>query len=409
MNAVASFCEYLGRTGDRNSHLYEVGDSPYESLLDRPAVFGEKYRIHVIDPFAQRRPLLVNHDFLSSNANYPLEFTVTLVLDSQMASTLHAYRLDRGEMDSDRRRACQCLLQFASSRGFDYNPLFYLIESFYRNDRAVFTDKVAPVATSLLYLHSMDSDHFNRTEEIRLNPSALDYYFALYGERTLEDCGRACIERFLRDYETHDMLHSLRVSYLCLLKMTLIHKRAPGHFEAKFDEYQRFIASEIGCVVAYESHLAAYYFANLAGNFMRVQPGMDFSKAKRVLWSTAWDLLLLRIPEYLLAPRHLPRVNLGYACSADRYLAELGKLFTIMRLIMRSDSDEMVGPLLAMDLSALEKKVGAVAVGTVADIAARSWRSHQRFSYSEPWKDRIKAMVHDLEMQLANLCRRMTG
>ena len=405
MNAVAAFCDYLGQTGDRHTHLYEVGDSPYPSLLDHSATFGEKYRIHVIDPFARRRPLLVNHDFLSASAGYPLQFTVTLVLDSQMASTLHAYRLGSEAMDCDRRRAVQGLLRFASSRGFDYNPLFYLIESFYRNDRAVFIDKVAPVATSLLYLHSMDAEHFNKTEEIRLNPDALDYYFALYGQRTLEDCGAACIERFLRDYQTYDMLQGLRVSYLCLLKMTLIHKRTRGHFEAKFDEYQRFIANELGCAVAYESLLATYYFADLAGNFMSVQPGMELAKAKRALWSIAWDLMLLRIPEYLLTPRQLPRVNLGYACSADRYLAELGKLFTIMRMIVRSDSDEKVGPALAIDLTALEKKVGTAAVGTISDIAARSWHSHRGFSYSQAWKHRIEAMLQDLEIQLADLCR----
>ena len=406
MNVDASYCDYLGQTKDRNTHLYEVGDSPYPSLLDHSAAFGEKYRIHVIDPFARRRPLLVTHDILSSNADYPLQFTVTLVLDSQMASTLHAYRLGREAMDPDRRRAVQCLLRFASSRGFDYNPLFYLMESFYCNDRAVFIDNVAPVATSLLYLHSMDSKQFNETDELRLNPDALDYYFTLYGQRTLEDCGTACIERFLRDYQAHDMLQGLRVSYLCLLKMTLIHKRISGHIEVKFDEYQRFIRDELGCAVAYESLLATYYFADLAGNFMRVQPGMELARAKRVLWSIAWDLMLLRIPEYLLTPRHLPRVNLGYACSADRYLVELGKLFSIMRMIVRSDSDEIVGPLLAMDLTALEKKVGTAAVGTISDIAARSWHSHRRFEYSESWKHRIKAMVQDLEMQLVNLCRR---
>ena len=132
MSIIGAFCEYLRQSGDRNTQLFEIGESPFESLLGGlPPTFGEKYRIRVIDAFAQRRPVMLNFDWIHPKANQPLEFTVVLALDSQIASSPHEYRLARGGMDVDRREALGQLLRFASSRGFDYKPIFYLIESFH--------------------------------------------------------------------------------------------------------------------------------------------------------------------------------------------------------------------------------------------------------------------------------------
>jgi hypothetical protein len=407
-NAVHSFCEYLRQSGDPHSHYYEIADSPYDSLLsDGVPTFGDRYRIYVIDSFARKRPLLVNLDFINSTTEYRLEAAITLLLDSQMASGLHEYRQARSAMDAQRRVALRSVLQYASMRGYDYNPIFYFIESFYRTSAEVFVEKVTPVATSVLYFHSMDSGHFAKFDEIRLKPDALDYYFRLYGENTLEDCGRACVERFREDYRTLDVHHSLSASYSCLLKMTLIHKRESGHVERKFEEFQTFVSTQLGCNMAWESHLALYYFAGLVGKFLPVQRNMTLASAKRALWSTAWDLMLLRMPEFLLRPTELPRINLGYVCSADKSLFELGQLFIVMRLIMQSNSERCIGPVLGMNVQALHEKMSAAALESIAAISARSWPANRPERAPKPAsKDHVQAVVAELETQLADLCRR---
>lgn len=406
MKNISAFCEYLRQTRDRDTHLFEIGESPFESVLGGPApTFGERYRIQVIDAFAQRRPAIINFDWIHCKADHPLEFAVVLALDSQIASALHEYRLARAGMDADRRDTLGRFLRYASSHGFDYNPLFYLMESFHNNNRETFARETVPVATSLLYLNSMDGSHFHQTGEIVLNPKALDYYQTVYGEQTLEDCGRVAVDRLMKEYEAYDLLHCLRVSYICLLKMTLIHKQRQGCFVDKFEEYQTFVDMQISRNLGYENHLAVYYFANLIGGLMRIQPGMPLKDAKRILWSTAWDLFLLRVPEFLLQPGKLPRVNLGYVCSADRRLADLGELFTILRLIVRADSNEIIGPLLAMDSRKLEQKVGPDAIRAVETIKARSWPDFRSARPPPPKQDRVLAVVQDLEMQLSNLCR----
>ena len=224
----------------------------------------------------------------------------------------------------------------------------------------------------------MNNGHFHQTGQIVLNPKALEFYRALYGEQSLEDCGRVGVERFLHGYEAYNSLYCLRLSYICLLKMPLIHKQRSGFFVEKFEEYQAFVGKEIRLCLGHETVLALYYFANLVGKLMRVQPGMPFKDAKRMLWSTAWDLLLLRLPEFLLKHNRLPRINLGYACSADRRMAELGKLFTVLRLLVRSDSNETIASLLAVNSSKLAQKVGLDAVRAVETIQTPSWPDFRR-------------------------------
>jgi len=84
----------------------------------------------VVDSFARKRPMLVNLDFINSTSEYRLDAAITLVLDSQLPSGLHEYRAAGSGMDAHKRAALRSLLQYASTRGYDYNPLFYLIESF---------------------------------------------------------------------------------------------------------------------------------------------------------------------------------------------------------------------------------------------------------------------------------------
>jgi len=59
----------------------------------------------------------------------------------------------------------------------------------------------------------MDSAHFEKFDEIRLKPDALDYYFALYGDvawRSAAGCGWSAFSRST----SHGSLHVLRASYL---------------------------------------------------------------------------------------------------------------------------------------------------------------------------------------------------
>jgi len=192
----------LRQSGDRDTQLFETGESPFESMLGGSApTFGEKYRIRILDSFAQRRPVMLNFDWIHSKADHPLEFAVVLALDSQIASSLHEYRLGRGGMDANRREALGQLLHYASSRGFDYNPFFYFIESLNNNNREKFPQETAKVATSLLYLNLMDSGRFHQTGEIALirrRSSSIRRSMANRRSKTVDELGLSDFSRGMR-------------------------------------------------------------------------------------------------------------------------------------------------------------------------------------------------------------------
>jgi hypothetical protein len=389
---------------DRHLHIYQVSGSPYPSPLEgEPAAFGVgSSQIRLVDVFGGRRPVLLNHDFLTSRGEYPLKLLVTLILDSQVASRLHDYRIGRDVREPGRRRATEDFLVFASRRLVDYNPTFYLLESYSKSTSHNFIDWVTPVLTSILHLHSMDEAHFVKTREIRLNPDAVDHYCARYGARTLDECGEAWVDRMLQDPQSRDATRMIRATYVSLLKMTLIHKRGRQPVSAKMEELDQFLTAELGIFMGHESHLAVYYFADRVRRLLPVQRGTSFENARACLMRTAWDILLLRMPEILLNPDELPLMSLPFICSAEQELAEFGAFFTIESIGIRTDDRSIIGPLLSMDLSLLQEKLGREPVQALIDA------SHRRFAHrrnSRPGIERasgahLERIEADLEAQL---------
>jgi hypothetical protein len=408
-----SFWPHLNPLTDPQLHIYQASGSPYPSPLQgEPSTFGKgSDQIRLLDQFGGRRPWLLNRDFLTSSGDYPLHLLVTLVLDSNVVSRLHNYRTGSDIGAPGTRAACEDLLLFASRRLVDYNPTFYLLESCSKSTPQNFIDYVSPVLASILYLHSMDEAHFIATREIKPKPEAVYHYCALYGERTLEECGRAWAERALRGQKSRDVSRMVRTTYIALMKMTLIHKQSRRSVYDKMEEFHDFLTTELGIYLAYESHLAVYYFADLVRRLLSVQPQTSFEKARKYLRRTAWDILLLRLPEMLLSPAELPIMNLPFICSGEQELTELGAFFTIESIAVRADDHAIIGPLLSMDLSLLEKKLGSEAVQALIDRAQHHLR-HRATSTPDvepPCAERLERLEATVEAQLADFLSGASG
>jgi hypothetical protein len=388
---------------DPHLHLYQVSGSPYASpLAEEPRTFGEKdARIDIVDSFQGRRPFLINRDFLASSGDYQLEILVTLILDSNMASRLHEYRTGRDLGFPNRRAATEDFLAFVSRLRIDYNPVFYMTESAGRSERQNFIDCVAPVLTSILYLHSMDEDRFVETRQIMLKPEAVDHYLAKYGARTLEECGHVWVRNLLPNQNRPrlDQFAPVRASYVCLLKLTLIHKRSRRSVVEKMEEFESFLLRELQCNMGRESHLALYYFADLVQRLLPVQRTSNFVSAKARLLGTAWDMWLLRLPEMLLNPREHPVMNLAYVCSAEKELTALGRFFSIECMGRRSDDNSILGPVLSLDATALESKLGRDAVRALISRKAPPRHKHSDASTAAP-ADHVEVLALKLESEL---------
>ncbi|MCR9399117.1 hypothetical protein, partial [Vibrio cholerae] len=154
-----------------------------------------------------------------------------------------------------------------------------------------------------------------------------------------------------------------------------------------------------------ELNLALYYFSNFAGKFISVQPNMKIDKAKKNLKSTAWDLLLLRIPEFLLAPTHLPELNTAYVVTSEEKLLSIGNMFNIESIFYQNKYSNG-SPILSFNTELFETVLSEVDLSRVQDRRSKFVQnriSKGKVEHITPQK--LKWLIEDLETQLGYLCK----
>jgi hypothetical protein len=406
-NIFERYFNCLEGTQDRHLHFYEIACSPYESPAFRHTVeFGRgKFKIRIIDQFGGKRPVVINLDFVKQK-KCDLPYRVTVILDSNVATALHNFRLNSEEVKPDVRDAIVAFLACACKMKFDYNPLFYLIESFCKSTKDNFIRTVTPVITSILHLHCMDEEYFLSDRGLRLKPEAVKYYCEKHKSGTLHDCANKWVNEFIADWSNKMHTEMIEFSYACLLKMVLIHKKDNRGLYYKMTEFEEFMENSLGVRFGRESQLAAFYFAELAGAFINTQANMKIDDAIHDLKATAWDIYLLRQPEFLLHPSYLPELNLAYICTAEHKLAELGSLFAIERIVSNINRVR-ISPAVSFDLTILANKVGEVTIEKLLEDNAERGIKRMIGSKVKPISEQtLHSLIEDLEVQLSYFCRR---
>lgn len=408
MNVLQYYKQYLQSSKDEHAHLYEVQESPYQIPLSMGGVsFGEgKHKITILDQFGGKRPLLMNLDFLRHPTDYQLKVIPSIILDSHVASALHVYVNDSKSLAPPAFRSISDFLLFVSKNNIDYNPFFYLIESFFKSEESKFTKYVTPVMETILNLHCMDDDHFVKTREILIKEDAVEYYKSLHGGASLRECAERWVDQITKDEDFKKSPSVIEASYACLLKMVLINKKDSSSILKKLEEFVKFIEVDLGFPMAREPQLAVHYFADLAGSFVGVQANTKVADAKRMLRASAWDLLLLSMPEIVIGPKHLPEMTVAYIATAEKKLSELASLFMIERVIARSDDTEALSPEISFNLTDVKKKIGVENSSKIVELTQK--RLQERLPQKKGTKknfQQLNFLVEDLEIQLSYLCR----
>ena len=93
--------------------------------------------------------------------------------------------------------------------------------------------------------------------------------------------------------------------------MVLIKHRDNSDPLYKLKKFEDFMLNELRINLAFEYHLALFYFLGYAGKFVNIERTMKLGKAIDSLKGTAWDVHLLRLPIDMLTPDNLPDIALG--------------------------------------------------------------------------------------------------
>lgn len=318
-------------------HILEIKDSPFKSeyYKDSFKFIKNKEELGIIDFYNGKLPIVLNEEFFESGKLDVMHCT-TIILDSNVLDGLNQYINSYEKMNNDRKEVIENFLLHVSTVNCDYTPIFCLLENKYKSSKEIFLTTSAKKLTSLLKFHSMDSNIFKESKKIEPKKEALEHYYKLYNASNLEECGKNWASKFY-NYNTNEYNDLVDLSYICILKMILIHYINPKinslNIINKYYEFNKFMLDKIGIYLGRENILSLYYFAGLVGKFISIQPNTKYENAIDNLKSTSWDLTLLKLPEMLMNPHNLPEINTSFIATFEKKLFDFGKLFNIDKLI----------------------------------------------------------------------------
>ena len=403
--------EFFSDPRHSDVNIFEVGNSPFPADVYSQSLYfsSGKRKIGIIDQFQGKRPVLLNRKFIVEEQNINIQIVPGLILDSHIVDMLHRYVVYANDLDQETRKVVRSFLIHVSKINCDYNPVFYLTENWAKSSEKMFLKTSSEKMSSLLKLHCMREDAFIDKNEIIYKKDALEHYYSLYCSNSLDECGYLRAKKFIESERPKIYTNLVNLSYACLLKMVLINfansKTRPENILNKYSEFIKYLIDEIGLVLGRELNLALYYFSNLTGKFIGVQASMTLSKAIKSLKSTAWDLLLLRLPEFLLTPSSLPELNTAYVVTSEKKLLEIGNLFKMERAFCKTSQSE-ASATLSFDISPLCNIFGEDGLNELqlhrSELLVKR-ATQQNISVISDQK--LNWLIEDLELQLSYLCQ----
>jgi hypothetical protein len=236
---------YFEITKDKNVHIFEISNSPYPAKFYRESVkFGEgKHKVYILDQFDGKRPLLLNYEFLIERKSVDLAFAHLIILDSHLVTGLHEYliRKDGGKpLRADVHNTIEKFLVHLSQIRCDYSPIFYMAENLYKVDVDIFIKKASPVLASILKLYCMDEMEFINSRRVLIRQEAKEHYFNLHQGASFKECALNWVTKFSKSHKKQDYDMLVELTYVCLLKMTLINYRYKKQIDRKNDEFKGF-------------------------------------------------------------------------------------------------------------------------------------------------------------------------
>lgn len=391
-----------------NAHIYEFTHSPYEApFYSQSFDFScNTKKIGIIDQFNGKRPIVLNKSFLDGN-KLDLQIYQTLILDSHIVDTLHRFVSGCGKLDDHSQEVTSNFLVHVSKLNCDYNPVFYLTENFAKSTQEQFIKTSSEKLSSILKLHSMDENEFINNGVVKFKKDSVEHYCEIYRSVDLDACGISWAKEFAKSHSQKKYKDITKLTYACLLKMVLIHFMRPEinaeNIMGKYYDFEKFLMTELSIVLARELKLALYYFSNFAGKFVSIQPNMRVEKAKKVLLSTAWDILLLRLPEMLLSPKNLPELNLAYIVTSEEKLLSIGDMFNI-ESIFYPDKESPAFPILSFNVKLFEKVLSPTELNELMKHGERQATSRLSNTSKHISAQSLDWLIEDLELQLSYLC-----
>jgi len=302
--------------------------------------------------------------------------------------------------NTTRGRYTRALLEYFIIMNYDYNPFFYYMEALAGRPDQNFPH-VSGFTETILQLHTMNETHFLATGEIIVDESLEQAYASEHDVSCLNDL------RFRRN----EMLRSsklpllpsgmIQATYICLLKIGIL-QQSKRTFEYKFRSTIEFCKKELGVFMLREVLIAALYFSGRIGKLIPIGRGAGSKVLGRVR-SSAWDILLLRLPEFLLCQGNQKGTTLAFICTADKALHMASSVIAISSVRSLAAEGFTVKAELEIDADRLMQHLGAESTSVVMKTLSEGMLDHSVAVRRD--EETLNELAAKLERQALQICQ----
>jgi hypothetical protein len=254
----------------------------------------------------------------------------------------------------------------------------------------------------------MDTRHFLASGRIRTDPSLLDYYKQEYGVDDFAEMAARFASNMVMPTDFRTQWVS-KLTYAALMKTALIHKTSPKGIPAKYTELMDFMEETFNVALGRERIFALEYFTGRFDDALPVQRGANVERTLNRVRATAWDLLLLQLPEFMLVQDMAEGVYLSFVASADRALIKVGRACRVDGVMAWAPKVHVPIPFLSWDLSFLKRDLGADTVSRIQemDYIWQKSRTTRMFTSEETHIsfEQLDELIGRLEEQVIAYCR----
>lgn len=374
-----------------------------ESPFSHPDAFGDDdFSLSVIDPFRGKQPLLLNNETVVAD-KWDVAYLPQIILDSQIMNYVHWYANDPSKLQGNNFIFVRKMLQHLAGNKYLYSPFFYYFESINKGSSE---QQLRHAFALIARMQCMDTTAMSQDGSFSFDGhrfSELKSRFNVPTFDDLVDCEIASAREFCDLIS--DQIKLVDIIYCILIETVLIEKTMPRiSLKDKLDILQDFMENTIQAQFSYELVASLCYFTGKLQNFFRVQNKMKHEKAKQSLQSCAWDMLLLRQPDFFLASGHQEFTVISSICSNDKALTEIARIYRLAG-ILRFIDDDIVLPLHKLDEEYMVKLIGNDEFSPTIDTLNLEKRISLFAKNKEKkiWMESLASLKHKLEGDLSQI------
>lgn len=393
---------------DQQSKIWAFIDPSTEYGLPKTINFGdETFKISIIDPFNQHRPQLMN--YRSADDRW-VGIIPSIILDSNAAFYLHQYVCEPEKLSPGQTKAVRELIRYLATKNYDYNPFFYYLETFSKDNSDLANSKIVRMTESIIKLQSMDQPLFLQTGEIKPDKGLFKKYIKkfqtdVYSEMAVRQVAWLQAKN---PFAFAEFKNLYSVVYISLLKMALLRRQSQKGIKHKHIQLRNYMVETLGVVLGRELYIALLYFAGLIDTFIPFQKGSDFEQVRPRIRAAAWDALMMRLTEFYLPAGSPEPVTLAYICTADKALQKIAKGIHIQAVLSLMPRPHFPRSLLTFDYKELVNKVGKETTESLLiendDWQAERWASTQSRRVTAR-EDGLLQIIQGLEEEMRSFCK----